>query len=31
MSDTSQMHIIESAPCMKYTYCYLDNTGNINE
>lgn len=31
MSDTSQMHIIESVPCMKYTYCYLDNTGNINE
>lgn len=31
MSDTSQKHIIESAPCMKYTYCYLDNTGNINE
>lgn len=31
MSDTSQMHIIESIPCMKYTYCYLDNTGNINE
>ena len=31
MSDTSQIHIIESVPCMKYTYCYLDNTGNINE
>lgn len=31
MSDTSQMHIIESVPCMKYTYCYLDSTGNINE
>ncbi len=31
MSDTSQMHIIESVPCMKYTYCYLDDTGNINE
>lgn len=31
MSDTSQKHIIESVPCMKYTYCYLDNTGNINE
>lgn len=31
MSDTSQKHIIESAPCMKYTYCYLDSTGNINE
>ena len=24
------MHIIESVPCMKYTYCYLDDTGNIN-
>lgn len=31
MSSTSQMHIIESVPCMKYTYCYLDDTGNINE
>lgn len=31
MLDTSQRHIIESVPCMKYTYCYLDNTGNINE
>lgn len=31
MSDTSLMHTIESVPCMKYTYCYLDNTGNINE
>ena len=31
MSDTSQRHIIESVPCMKYTYCYLDDTGNINE
>lgn len=29
--NTSQMHIIESVPCMKYTYCYLDSTGNINE
>lgn len=31
MSDTSVMHTIESVPCMKYTYCYLDSTGNINE
>lgn len=31
ISDTSQIHTIESVPCMKYTYCYLDNAGNINE
>lgn len=31
MPDTSVMHTIESVPCMKYTYCYLDSTGNINE
>ena len=31
ISDTSQIHTIESVPCMKYTYCYLDSTGNINE
>lgn len=31
MSDTPVMHTIESVPCMKYTYCYLDSTGNINE
>lgn len=31
ISGTSQKHIIESVPCMKYTYCYLDNTGNVNE
>lgn len=31
MSNTSVMHTIESVPCMKYTYCYLDSTGNINE
>lgn len=31
MSDSSVAHIIEALPCMKYTYYYLDDNGNMND
>jgi len=31
ISKDSQTHIITAMPCMKYTYYYLDDNGNMND
>ncbi len=31
ITESTGKHEVQDLPCMKYTYCYLDNSGELNE